>query len=258
MLFVHGVIDYSSVSDAEDVDYDKMFDDNLLQLANESKLEKDRMNEVERFEIEGQGKNENTKDPSNQEPKTRVVTRRMKMQMDEQGNVSDFDGEVSFREDSNRHSTDDEENKRPMAKRSRKGGKDVNETSNNIPIPRRSKRHGKVANEVVDKSPLFKMSKRDGLEVQDGHDKSPVPKQSKRNGKEGYAEGDKSPSVKVRRKEDLASVSQGGEALNAKDGSSPEAEKNKEDLVCLLNGVADEEVTRRFLCFQALQTSIQV
>lgn len=257
MLFVHGVIDYSSVSDAEDVDYDKMFDDNLLQLANESKLKKD-CNEVERFEIEGQDENENTKDPANQEPKTRVVTRRMKMQMDEQGTVSDFDGEVSFREDSNRHSTDDEENKRPMAKRSRKGGNDVNETSNNIPVPRRSKRHGKVANEGVDKSPLFKMSKRHGLEVQDGHDKSPVPKQSKRDGKEGYAEGDKSPSVKVRRKEDLASVSQGEEALNANDGSSPEAEKNKEDLVRLLNGVEDEEVKRRFLCFQALQTSIQV
>lgn len=257
MLFVHGVIDYSSVSDAEDVDYDKMFDDNLLQLANESKLQKD-CNEAERFEIEGQDENENTKDPSNQEPKTRVVTRRMKMQMDEQGNVSDFDGEVSFREDSNGHSTDDEENKRPMAKRSRKGGKDVNETSNNIPVPRRSKRHGKVANEVVDKSPLFKMSKRHGLEVHNGHDKSPVPKQSKRDGKEGYAEGDKSPSVKVRRKEDLASVSQGEEALNANDGSGPEAEKNKEDLVRLLNGVEDEEVKRRFLCFQALQTSIQV
>lgn len=233
-----------------------MFDDNLLQLANESKLEKHR-NEAKRFEIEGQNKNENTKVPSNQEPKTRVVTRRMKIQMDEQGNVSDFDGEVSFREDSNRHSTDDEENKRPMAKRSRKGGKDVNETSDNIPI-RRSKRHGKVADEVVDKSPLFKRSKRDELEVHDGHDKSPVPKQSKRDGKDGYAEGDKSPSVKGRRKEDLASVSQGGEALNANDGSSPEAEKNKDDLVRLLNGVEDEEVKRRFLSFQALRTSIQV
>lgn len=254
---MHGIIDNSSVSDAEDVNYDKMFDDNLLQLANESKREKGR-NEAERFEIEGQDKNENTKDPSNQEPKMRVITKRMKMQMDEQENVSDFDGEVSFREDSNRHSTDDEEDKRPMAKRIIKSGKDVNETRENTPVARRSKRHGKVADEVVDKSPSFKRSKRDGLEVHNGRDKSPVPKQSKRDGKEGCAGSDKSPSVKVRRKGDLASVSQGGEALNTNDGSSPKAEKNKEDLVPSLNGVEDAEVKRRFLLFQALQTSIQV
>ena len=128
----------------ENVDYDKMFDDNLLRLAHESKVEKEH-NEVGSSETDDEDVHEENKVSSSREPDKRVLTRQMKKQMDEQEKLSDFDGEVSFRENLKRRSTDDEEDKRPIAKKSKRNlpcssnGNDAHDAEDDSTRARKSK-----------------------------------------------------------------------------------------------------------------------
>ena len=88
-----------------------MFDDNLLRLAAESKAEKDRR------KVNEGGKVEN-KVSSSQDSQKSGKTEGQK-EMNERLALSDFDGEVSAKETLKRASADEDEEKRPMAKRSK-------------------------------------------------------------------------------------------------------------------------------------------
>lgn len=106
-------------SAGEDIDYDKLFDDNLLQLAYESKVEKER-NEVGSHSRETQDITEVNQVSSTQDAEETENMRKQKKPVDEQETISDFDGEVSVREGLKRPSADHEGDKRPIAKRNKR------------------------------------------------------------------------------------------------------------------------------------------
>lgn len=111
-----------STCNASDVDYDKMFDDNLLKQAYECK-EKDG-NEIVSDSTDDEDVAEENRISSSQETVKRRKTRR-EMLTNEQEKMSDFEGEVVFKEDLKSpsakkvHSDHSDEDKRPIAKRSR-------------------------------------------------------------------------------------------------------------------------------------------
>ena len=105
-------------SAGEDMDYDKMFDDNLLKLAHESKDEKD-CNKVDNNVVEEGGINDEIEVALSQNAQKTVITRREKP-VDEQVNISEFDGEVNVKEDLKRPSAHEDDDKRPVAKRSKR------------------------------------------------------------------------------------------------------------------------------------------
>lgn len=106
-------------SAGEEVDYDKLFDENLLRLAAESKAQKDH----KKIDNEGTGKigaSDENKVSSSQDVQNQKTarTRRQKL-MNQQEDVSDFDGEVSATQDLKRPSAVEDEDKRPFAKRTK-------------------------------------------------------------------------------------------------------------------------------------------
>jgi len=105
-------------SAGEDMDYDKMFDDNLLKLAHESKVEKD-CNKVDNNVVEEGDINDENEVALSQNAQKMVITRREKL-VDEQVNINEFDGEVNVKEDLKRPSADEDDDKRPVAKRSKR------------------------------------------------------------------------------------------------------------------------------------------
>jgi len=107
-------------SAAEEVDYDKIFDDNLLKQAYEYK--KRDSNELQNDAIEDRDVDEESRVSSSQELVNKVVTRSRQKAMNEQEGLSDFDGEIVFRED-----TDD---KKPIAKRSKRDMESLSDDEN--------------------------------------------------------------------------------------------------------------------------------
>ena len=110
---------------AEDVDYDEIFDDNLLKQAFE--YNKRRVSsEVDKDVSEDEDVGEDSRVSSSQEKANRAITRNDKQPVNEQEQLSDFDGEIVFRKDlqspsaKKAHSDDEEDNKKPMAKRSKR------------------------------------------------------------------------------------------------------------------------------------------
>lgn len=110
-------------SAAEDVDYDKLFDENLLKQAYESK--KKDSSEVDRDSTDDEGAAEENRVSSSQETVKKMATKRQKTPTKEQEKLSDFAGEVVFREDLKspsrklEYDEEDSEDKRPLAKRSK-------------------------------------------------------------------------------------------------------------------------------------------
>lgn len=106
-------------SAGEDVDYDKQFDDSLLQIAYESKQRPCVYNVWE--SSEDGNKAEEKELSSSQDADSSVVTRRNKKLSDEQDKMNDFDGEVIFRKSPSvrKGPSDDDNEKRPLAKRSK-------------------------------------------------------------------------------------------------------------------------------------------
>ena len=106
-------------SAGEDVDYDKLFDENLLRLAAESKAQKDCKN----VDNEGTGKirasDENKVSSSQDVQNQKTVRTRRQKPMDQQEDFSDFDGEVSARDGLKRPSAGEDGDKRPLAKRTK-------------------------------------------------------------------------------------------------------------------------------------------
>lgn len=108
----------------EDVDYDKIFDDNLLKQAYGSK--KKDSSEVDSDVTGDEDVAEETRVSSSQEMVNRGITRSQKRPTNEQEKISDFDGEIVFRKDLKNPSAkkapseDEEDIKRPIAKRSKR------------------------------------------------------------------------------------------------------------------------------------------
>ena len=101
------------------MDYDKLFDDNLLRLAAESKAQKDRQ-KVDDEDTEKISASDENKVSSSQDAKNKkTVRRRTQKPMDQQEGLSDFDGEVSAREDLKRPSANEDEDNRPLTKRTK-------------------------------------------------------------------------------------------------------------------------------------------
>ena len=112
-------------SACEEVDYDKIFDDNLLKQAYEYKERRD-SSAVENHTSEDEDVDEESRVSSSQEISSRAITRKLNRPVDEQETLSDFDGEIVFRKDLNSlsakesHLQDMEDNKKSMAKRSKR------------------------------------------------------------------------------------------------------------------------------------------
>lgn len=106
-------------SAGEDVDYDKQFDDNLLLIAYKSK-QRPCVNHVWESS-EDENKTEEKEVSSSQDTDSSVVTRRRKKLSGKKDKMSDFDGEVIFRKSPSvrKGPSDDEDEKRPLAKRSK-------------------------------------------------------------------------------------------------------------------------------------------
>ncbi|XP_068703263.1 telomeric repeat-binding factor 2-interacting protein 1-like isoform X2 [Montipora foliosa] len=109
-------------SSGEDVDYDKLFDENLLKLAAESKNQEDGQRfgngaTEERRGIIGEHRVSPNKDGQ------RATRIQLKKQAGSRQDVlSDFEGEIVAKEDLKRSSVYDDEDKRPMAKKSKENG----------------------------------------------------------------------------------------------------------------------------------------
>lgn len=114
---------YDESTSAEEVDYDKLFDENLLKQAYKSK-KKD--SEVGSDSTEDEDVAEENRVSSSQETAKRTATKRQKSPKKEQEKLSDFDGKVVFQDDvktpSRKLHYDEEEveDKRPLAKRSKR------------------------------------------------------------------------------------------------------------------------------------------
>lgn len=117
-------IDDDVSSAAEEVDYDKLFDENLLKQAYESK--KKDSSEVVGDSTDDEGAYEENRVSSSQETVKRAITKSQKSPMKEQEKLIDFDGEVVFRENLKspsrklQYDEEDSEDKRPLAKRSKR------------------------------------------------------------------------------------------------------------------------------------------
>ena len=122
-------------SAAEEVDYDKIFDDNLLKQAYEYK--KGDSSEVENDATEDEDADEESRVSSSQEMVSGRMTRSSQKTMSEQERLSDFDGEIVFRKNlqspsaKKAHSEDEEDNKTPMAKRSKNDLESLSDDENN-------------------------------------------------------------------------------------------------------------------------------
>lgn len=122
-------------SAAEDVDYDKIFDDNLLKQAYEYKKKRD-SSEVKNDVAEDQDVDEDSRVSSSQEMVNRAITRNEKRPVNEEEKLSDFDGEIVFRKDfkspsaKKSNSEDEEDNKKPMAKRSKRDFESLSDDEN--------------------------------------------------------------------------------------------------------------------------------
>lgn len=120
-------------SAAEEVDYDKIFDDNLLKQAYEYK--KRDSNELQNDAIEDKDVDEERRVSSSQELVNKVVTRSRQKAMNEQG-LSDFDGEIVFRKDLKSPSAkkanveESEDDKKPIAKRSKRDMESLSDDEN--------------------------------------------------------------------------------------------------------------------------------
>lgn len=120
-------------SAAEEVDYDKIFDDNLLKQAYEYK--KRDSNELQNDAIEDKDVDEESRVSSSQELVNKVVTRSRQKAMNEQG-LSDFDGEIVFRKDLKSPSAkkanveESEDDKKPIAKRSKRDMESLSDDEN--------------------------------------------------------------------------------------------------------------------------------
>lgn len=122
-------------SAAEDVDYDKIFDDNLLKQAYEYKKKRD-SSVVKNDVAEDQDVDEDSRVSSSQEMVNRAITRNEKRPVNEEEKLSDFDGEIVFRKDfkspsaKKSNSEDEEDNKKPMAKRSKRDLESLSDDEN--------------------------------------------------------------------------------------------------------------------------------
>lgn len=122
-------------SAAEDVDYDKIFDDNLLKQAYEYKKKRD-SSEVKNDVAEDQDVDVDSRVSSSQEMVNRAITRNGKRPVNEEEKLSDFDGEIVFRKDfkspsaKKSNSEDEEDNKKPMAKRSKRDLESLSDDEN--------------------------------------------------------------------------------------------------------------------------------
>lgn len=122
-------------SAAEDVDYDKIFDDNLLKQAYEYKKKRD-SSVVKNDVAEDQDVDEDSRVSSSQEMVNRATTRNEKQPVNEEEKLSDFDGEIVFRKDfkspsaKKSNSEDEEDNKKPMAKRSKRDLESLSDDEN--------------------------------------------------------------------------------------------------------------------------------
>jgi len=122
-------------SATEDVDYDKIFDDNLLKQAYEYKKKRD-SSEVKNDVAEDQDVDVDSRVSSSQEMVNRAITRNGKRPVNEEEKLSDFDGEIVFRKDfkspsaKKSNSEDEEDNKKPMAKRSKRDLESLSDDEN--------------------------------------------------------------------------------------------------------------------------------
>ena len=113
------------------MDYDKIFDDNLLKQAYEYKKRRDSSDATEDEDVD-----EESRVSSSQEMINRAITRNVKRPVNEQETLNDFDGEIVFRKDlknpsaNKSHSEDEEDNKKPMAKRSKRDLKSLSDDEN--------------------------------------------------------------------------------------------------------------------------------
>lgn len=120
-------------SAAEEVDYDKIFDDNLLKQAYEYR--KRDSNELQNDAIMDKDVDEESRVSSSQELVNKVVTRSRQKAMNEQEGLSDFDGEIVFRKDlkspaKNVNSEEDTDDKKPIAKRSKRDMESLSDDEN--------------------------------------------------------------------------------------------------------------------------------
>jgi len=121
-------------SATEEVDYDKIFDDNLLKQAYEYK--KRDSNEIQNDAIEDRDVDEESRVSSSQELVNTVVTRSRQKAMNEQEGLSDFDGEIVFRKDlkspsaKNVNSEEDTDDKKPIAKRLKRDMESLSDDEN--------------------------------------------------------------------------------------------------------------------------------
>lgn len=119
------IADDENSTEHEDVDYDKIFDDNLLKQAYEYKKRRD-SSAVENDVTEDEDGDEESRVSSSHEVGNRVVTRNVKRPVNKQEELTDFDGEIVFRKElkspsaKKSHLEDVEESKKPMAKRSKR------------------------------------------------------------------------------------------------------------------------------------------
>lgn len=125
LLLIANLPDVGTVeesSPAEDVDYDKLFDDNLLKLAHERK-QRAKVCHVS-DSTDDEDTDEENRVSSSQGTNKSVTPRRQKMLTNEQDKMSDFDGEIVFKKNLKSPSarkvlSDDEDDKRPLPKRSK-------------------------------------------------------------------------------------------------------------------------------------------
>ena len=107
------------------MDYDKIFDDNLLKQAYECKERRDG-SAVKNHATEDENVDEESRVSSSQETCNRAMTRKLNKPVTEQETLSDFDGEIVFRKDlkspsaKKSHLEDMEDKKKPIAKRSKR------------------------------------------------------------------------------------------------------------------------------------------
>lgn len=119
------IADDENSTEHEDVDYDKIFDDNLLKQAYEYKKRRD-SSAVENDVTDDEDGDEVSRVSSSQEIGNRVVTRNVKRPVSEKEELTDFDGEVVFRKElkspspKKSHLEDMEDSKKPMAKRTKR------------------------------------------------------------------------------------------------------------------------------------------
>ena len=107
------------------MDYDKIFDDNLLKQAYECKERRDG-SAVKNHATEDENVDEESRVSSSQETCNRAMTRKLNKPVTEQETLSDFDGEIVFRKDlkspsaKKSHLEDMEDKKKPIAKTSKR------------------------------------------------------------------------------------------------------------------------------------------